>query len=248
MLHFHKLSTQEHFDFLNQERKDPITGDLIKENDEIVICSSCKSAFLKESWEYLGSTHCEQKQTLEVIPKQSKLKLKTGLLISLPLVPKEDVIKKFLNILGIEFSVLVFLFLLLKGSLFLLFLFFLTFLFPIAIGILITPITNIDLYSTYLVSKGILGKKKIEYTNIEYILINYEISSGLNPAPNNIHIKLTNRGTADMLLDKKHISNDTLLLDFVTTLARYNKVTFKTNYYYRNLIQSQNISANIELI
>ena len=35
----HTLTLQNHFDFLNQDRKDPITGDLIKENDEIVICS-----------------------------------------------------------------------------------------------------------------------------------------------------------------------------------------------------------------
>ncbi|WP_338790960.1 hypothetical protein [Bernardetia sp. MNP-M8] len=71
----HTLTLQEHFDFLNQERKDPITGDLIKENDKVVFCASCKSAFLKESWEYIGNRHCEQNQTLTVIPKNKTLVL-----------------------------------------------------------------------------------------------------------------------------------------------------------------------------
>ena len=247
MIHTHKLSTQNHFDFLNQERKDPITGDLIQENDEVVICASCKSAFLKSSWEYLGNTHCEQNQTLELVPKQSKLELKTGLVMSLSLVPKKDIIRKFLTILAWEFSVLVFLFLLLKGSFLILLLLFVTFLLPIAIGILITPITTIDLHSTYLVSKGVLGKKKIEYANIEYISISYDNSS-VNPNPNNIHIKLTNRGTADMLLEKKYIKVDEALINFVATLARYNKLTFKTNYYYRHLIKDRNIDAEIKWI
>jgi hypothetical protein len=74
----HTLTLQNHFDFLNQERKDPITGDLIKENDEIVICASCKSAFLKDSWQYLGNTHCEQKETLAVIPIDRSLVLEVS--------------------------------------------------------------------------------------------------------------------------------------------------------------------------
>ncbi len=69
MIHIHKLSTQDYFDFLNQERKDPITGDLIKENDKIVICASCKSAFLRESWIYINKRHCSQSKTLSNILK-----------------------------------------------------------------------------------------------------------------------------------------------------------------------------------
>ncbi|WP_291723381.1 hypothetical protein [Bernardetia sp.] len=49
-------------------RTDPITGDRVKENDRVVFCTTCKSCFLKESWEYMKEVHCEQGSTLEDIP------------------------------------------------------------------------------------------------------------------------------------------------------------------------------------
>lgn len=59
---------------LQENRKDPITGDLIKEDDKVVICASCKSAFLEGSWNYLGQQHCQQKETLNQIPAKQNFK------------------------------------------------------------------------------------------------------------------------------------------------------------------------------
>lgn len=67
-MHIHKISSSKHSHFLNQQRKDPITGDLILEGDEVVFCATCKSAFLKTSWEYMGKQHCESKKTLYIFP------------------------------------------------------------------------------------------------------------------------------------------------------------------------------------
>jgi YHS domain-containing protein len=62
---------------LNEKRQDPITGDLIAENDEIVFCQECKSAFLKSSWEYLSEKHCNQNKTLANFPVKKILNLKS---------------------------------------------------------------------------------------------------------------------------------------------------------------------------
>lgn len=75
-MHIHKIHKQNHFDFLNQNRQDPITGDLIVEGDEIVFCGECKSAFLKDTWEYLGKTHCTTSKTLIDFPLQRVLELR----------------------------------------------------------------------------------------------------------------------------------------------------------------------------
>lgn len=75
-MHIHKIHKQKHFNFLNQNRKDPITGDLIVEGDEIVFCKECKSAFLKDTWEYLGKTHCNSSETLIEFPVQRVLELR----------------------------------------------------------------------------------------------------------------------------------------------------------------------------
>ncbi|WP_338763871.1 hypothetical protein WAF17_20590 [Bernardetia sp. ABR2-2B] len=71
----HTLQKEKHQDFLKQERIDPITGDILQEGDNIVICASCKSAFLVDSWEYIDRTHCEQTDTLKEIPKQKNVKI-----------------------------------------------------------------------------------------------------------------------------------------------------------------------------
>ncbi|WP_338813132.1 hypothetical protein V9L05_17485 [Bernardetia sp. Wsw4-3y2] len=69
-MHIHKINStsQEHQNFLAQNRKDPITGDSIAEGDEVVFCAGCKSVFLKDTWEYLGNRHCEQFETLIDFP------------------------------------------------------------------------------------------------------------------------------------------------------------------------------------
>ncbi|WP_291727180.1 hypothetical protein [Bernardetia sp.] len=73
MTHKHKLQVKKHQFFLEQNRKDPITGDSIQENDTIVICAVCKSAFLEESWNYIGRQHCNQFSTLKTIPREDAL-------------------------------------------------------------------------------------------------------------------------------------------------------------------------------
>ena len=73
MIHRHKLQANKHQFFLEQNRQDPITGDTIKENDMVVICAVCKSAFLEDSWEYMGNRHCDQSYTLRKIPREASL-------------------------------------------------------------------------------------------------------------------------------------------------------------------------------
>ncbi len=71
----HTLDREEHLSFLAQNRIDPITGDTLQENDKIVLCAACKSAFLANSWEYMGRTHCNQSGTLRQIPEQKVFRL-----------------------------------------------------------------------------------------------------------------------------------------------------------------------------
>ncbi|MEM6299967.1 MAG: hypothetical protein AAF740_14860, partial [Bacteroidota bacterium] len=75
MIHTHVINPYYHADFLAQNRQDPITGEALQANDRIVFCAHCQSAFLEESWEYLGGEHCGQKNTLENFPKQQALTL-----------------------------------------------------------------------------------------------------------------------------------------------------------------------------
>ncbi|WP_291725321.1 hypothetical protein [Bernardetia sp.] len=78
-MHTHKINPnlKEHKGFLAQNRKDPITGDTILAGDEVVFCESCKSVFLKDTWEYLGKQHCCQSETLIKIPLSKELLLST---------------------------------------------------------------------------------------------------------------------------------------------------------------------------
>ncbi|MEM6298646.1 MAG: RDD family protein [Bacteroidota bacterium] len=75
-LHIHQLDPQKHLDFIEQEREDPVTGEFLEAGDEIVICAGCQSAFLAETWEYLGKKHCHQSRTLPAIPDVQSLTLK----------------------------------------------------------------------------------------------------------------------------------------------------------------------------
>ncbi len=70
-----KLEAVKHQLFIAQKRKDPITGDLFKADDEIVFCAGCKTAFLYSSWEYIGKTHCGNDKTLNFFPSQRRKKI-----------------------------------------------------------------------------------------------------------------------------------------------------------------------------
>lgn len=74
-MNIHKIDSHLHQSFLEEERKDAITGDLILANDEVVFCGMCKSAFLKDSWEYIGKKHCGQLKTLKSVPISKPLLL-----------------------------------------------------------------------------------------------------------------------------------------------------------------------------
>lgn len=76
-----KLTEKQEY-FLEENRNDPITGDSFSLGDTIVFCAECKSAFLKESWEYIGSKHCHQKRTLKSFPFTSTLKIKKRKIIN----------------------------------------------------------------------------------------------------------------------------------------------------------------------
>ncbi|WP_338766143.1 hypothetical protein WAF17_03195 [Bernardetia sp. ABR2-2B] len=62
------ILTQNQTHFLEENRQDPITGDDFSIGDEIIFCASCKSAFLKESWEYMKGKHCNQYKKLDSFP------------------------------------------------------------------------------------------------------------------------------------------------------------------------------------
>ncbi len=74
-MHTHKISNQKHIHFLREERKDPITGDLILEGDEVVFCANCKSAFMKSSWEYINKWHCNSDKTLSKFPQSKNIRI-----------------------------------------------------------------------------------------------------------------------------------------------------------------------------
>lgn len=74
-MHTHHLNYQEHSHLLQQNCKDPISGDFLTAGDEVVFCASCGSAFLADSWEYMGAQHCNQSETLRFTPEPPKEKI-----------------------------------------------------------------------------------------------------------------------------------------------------------------------------
>jgi hypothetical protein len=91
-MHTHRLHPTTHAALLAQDRRDPISGDFLQEGDEVVFCAACRSAFLKDSWEYLGKTHCGQRETLQDVPAVHEgVKLKRVKVIEkMPAKPKLD--------------------------------------------------------------------------------------------------------------------------------------------------------------
>ncbi|WP_338759762.1 tetratricopeptide repeat protein [Bernardetia sp. ABR2-2B] len=74
-IHSHLISKTKHAHFLAQKRQDSITHEIIEEGDEVVFCSVCKSAFMVDSWEYIGRSHCHQPKTLKKVPTLRTLSL-----------------------------------------------------------------------------------------------------------------------------------------------------------------------------
>ncbi|WP_027001183.1 hypothetical protein [Hugenholtzia roseola] len=71
-VHLHHIKNQTHADFLAENRQDPITGDTIKADDQVVFCAACQSVFLWETWQYLNYQHCGQNQTLAHFPTKTQ--------------------------------------------------------------------------------------------------------------------------------------------------------------------------------
>lgn len=76
--HTHTISRNKHRNFLKQERRDSVTGELIKPGDKVVFCSCCKSAFLEDSWNYIGNKHCNQYGTLRHIRNERPVNMSKG--------------------------------------------------------------------------------------------------------------------------------------------------------------------------
>ncbi len=74
-LHIHELDPERDREFLEEEREDPVTGEYLQPGDRVVICAGCQSAFLEESWGYLGGQHCQQAATLPAIPVSKALNI-----------------------------------------------------------------------------------------------------------------------------------------------------------------------------
>lgn len=252
MTHTHKLSTQNHFDFLNQDRKDPITGDLIKENDEVVICSSCKSAFLKESWEYLGNTHCEQNGTLEIIPKNKNLVLNYDAPNSFKIKEKISKSSIFIGII-LSFSSL----------------YILNFLFEsyvkyisISVAILIKLFyLNSTIFSLYEIIIGdfelrlVRGwgvKDDILYENITQITFSVEeVDENSKKLNSTFHI--IGENLPPTVLEPTFISINYIdfneeqgFIKLISELSKKTKVVFKIDPSLRNYIAYKNIAATIE--
>ncbi len=75
MVYTHTVDRRFHAAFLNQGRHDPITGEKLKHGDTVVFCAVCKSAFLKDSWEY-SEGHCDQNNTLSQFPSLESMSMR----------------------------------------------------------------------------------------------------------------------------------------------------------------------------
>ncbi|MEM6297208.1 MAG: hypothetical protein AAF740_00800 [Bacteroidota bacterium] len=75
-MHIHQIDARRHAKFLEEQREDPVTGDLIQAGDRVVFCAGCKSAFLADSWEYLGGQHCGGTETLAEFPQTMSLSIR----------------------------------------------------------------------------------------------------------------------------------------------------------------------------
>lgn len=73
--HFHTITEQLDKEFKLTNRKDPITHERFEQGDSVVFCAGCGSAFLPESWAFMGHKHCGQVETLAHLPALKELRL-----------------------------------------------------------------------------------------------------------------------------------------------------------------------------
>ncbi|WP_338791090.1 hypothetical protein V9L05_23325 (plasmid) [Bernardetia sp. Wsw4-3y2] len=115
MIHSHRLTSKNkrHKSFLEEERKDPITGDKLIEGNEIVLCGACKSAFLLDSWNYMAHSHCNQPFTLKEIPMKQhvvkEVKIEVEKKYKLILKDDNEFLRAFLVLPNLFFSIPIFL-------------------------------------------------------------------------------------------------------------------------------------------
>jgi hypothetical protein len=54
------LRESRHGEFLQAQRKDPVTHKVFAPGDRVTRCTKCLLPFLDRSWEAIGGTHCGQ--------------------------------------------------------------------------------------------------------------------------------------------------------------------------------------------
>ena len=67
-LHIHRLDSIKHRDFLAQQRRDPLTHELLQPGHEIIICANDGIAFLADCWQD-ACPLCKRAETLAEIPR-----------------------------------------------------------------------------------------------------------------------------------------------------------------------------------
>ncbi len=72
-MYTHHLDPHRHAHLFEEQRYDPITGEVLKAGDKVVFCACCHSVFLDESWAYIGKRHCNQSRTLAYVPTQKQM-------------------------------------------------------------------------------------------------------------------------------------------------------------------------------
>lgn len=64
-----KINRQMHASLLADHRKDPVTKELLKVGDEVVVCANCKTVYLKDVWvRSKNGNCCSQNKTADSIP------------------------------------------------------------------------------------------------------------------------------------------------------------------------------------
>ncbi|AXG72392.1 TIR domain protein [Kordia sp. SMS9] len=63
------INRNKHEAFLADQRKDPVSKELIGVGDEVVVCKKCRMVFLKDIWTlHFLNIHCNQSETLTELP------------------------------------------------------------------------------------------------------------------------------------------------------------------------------------
>lgn len=54
------LRDSRHHEFLQAQRRDPVTHEVFMAGDRVTRCARCLAPFLQQSWDAIGRTHCGQ--------------------------------------------------------------------------------------------------------------------------------------------------------------------------------------------